>query len=89
MHHERYDGKGYPYGLKGEEIPKLARMLCVIDSFDAMTTERPYQRTKTFEEAIIELRRCAGTQFDPFYAEKFIELIETKYLPRIQKQMSG
>ncbi|MCL6585294.1 MAG: diguanylate cyclase [Anoxybacillus sp.] len=89
LHHERYDGKGYPYGLKGEEIPKLARMLCVIDSFDAMTTERPYQRTKTFAEAIVELRRCAGTQFDPFYAEKFIELIETKYLPRIKKQMSG
>ncbi|MBB4072378.1 diguanylate cyclase (GGDEF)-like protein/putative nucleotidyltransferase with HDIG domain [Anoxybacillus voinovskiensis] len=89
LHHERYDGKGYPYGLKGEDIPKLARMLCVIDSFDAMTTERPYQRTKTFEEAIIELRRCSGTQFDPFYAEKFIELIETKYLPRIKEQMSG
>jgi diguanylate cyclase (GGDEF)-like protein/putative nucleotidyltransferase with HDIG domain len=80
LHHERYDGKGYPYGLKGEEIPKLARILCVIDSFDAMTTERPYQRTKTFEEAIEELRRCAGTQFDPVYAEQFIELIETKYL---------
>lgn len=89
LHHERYDGKGYPYGLKGEEIPKLARILCVIDSFDAMTTERPYQRTKTFEEAVVELRRCAGTQFDPVYAEKFIELIETRYLPRISEQMSS
>ncbi|MBB5325464.1 diguanylate cyclase (GGDEF)-like protein/putative nucleotidyltransferase with HDIG domain [Anoxybacillus tepidamans] len=89
LHHERYDGKGYPYGLKGEEIPKLARVLCVIDSFDAMTTERPYQRTKTFEEAVVELRRCAGTQFDPVYAEKFIELIESRYLPRIKEQMFG
>ncbi|MDZ7543138.1 HD domain-containing protein, partial [Clostridium perfringens] len=47
LHHERMDGKGYPHGLKGEEIPKIVRMLSVIDSFDAMTTERPYQTTKT------------------------------------------
>jgi diguanylate cyclase (GGDEF)-like protein/putative nucleotidyltransferase with HDIG domain len=86
LHHERYDGKGYPYGLKGEEIPKLARILCVIDSFDAMTTERPYQRTKTFEEAIAEIERCAGTQFDPLYAKMFTEFIQTNYLPRLQEQ---
>jgi diguanylate cyclase (GGDEF)-like protein/putative nucleotidyltransferase with HDIG domain len=86
LHHERYDGKGYPYGLKGEEIPKLARILCVIDSFDAMTTERPYQRTKTFEEAIAEIERCAGTQFDPLYAKMFTEFIQTNYLPRLQVQ---
>ncbi|WJH37400.1 HD domain-containing protein [Paenibacillus sp. CC-CFT747] len=61
LHHERVDGKGYPYGLKGEEIPKLARILCVIDSFDAMTTERPYQQTKTFDEAIRELQVCSGS----------------------------
>jgi diguanylate cyclase (GGDEF)-like protein/putative nucleotidyltransferase with HDIG domain len=79
LHHERYDGKGYPYGLKGEEIPKLARILCIIDSFDAMTTERPYQRTKTFAEAIEELRQCAGQQFDPTYVEPFIDFIETNY----------
>ncbi|MFC0560994.1 bifunctional diguanylate cyclase/phosphohydrolase [Halalkalibacter alkalisediminis] len=76
LHHERYDGKGYPHGLKGEEIPKLARILCIIDSFDAMTTERPYQATKTFEEAIEELRRCAGHQFDAKYVPAFIEMIE-------------
>jgi diguanylate cyclase (GGDEF)-like protein/putative nucleotidyltransferase with HDIG domain len=86
LHHERYDGKGYPYGLKGEEIPKLARILCVIDSFDAMTTERPYQRTKTFEEAVSEIIRCAGTQFDPFYAKLFTEFIQEKYLSHIQEQ---
>ncbi|MGG6431817.1 bifunctional diguanylate cyclase/phosphohydrolase [Anoxybacillus sp. D401a] len=83
LHHERYDGRGYPYGLKGEEIPKLARILCIIDSFDAMTTDRPYQRTKTFSEAIIELRRCSGTQFDPQYVEPFIQMIEEYYPEKI------
>ncbi|WP_374719247.1 bifunctional diguanylate cyclase/phosphohydrolase [Parageobacillus toebii] len=87
LHHERYDGKGYPYGLKGEEIPKLARILCIIDSFDAMTTERPYQRTKTFEEAVSEIMRCAGTQFDPFYAKLFTKFIQEKYLSRVHEQL--
>lgn len=76
LHHERYDGNGYPYGLKGKSIPKLARILCVIDSFDAMTTERPYQKTKTFQEAIVELRNCSGKQFDPQFIEPFIDMIE-------------
>jgi diguanylate cyclase (GGDEF)-like protein len=76
LHHERYDGRGYPYGLKGKSIPKLARILCLIDSFDAMTTERPYQKTKTFKEAIVELRECAGKQFDPQYVEPFISMIK-------------
>ncbi|MBU5355046.1 diguanylate cyclase [Paenibacillus barcinonensis] len=78
LHHERYDGQGYPYGLKGQEIPKLCRMLTVIDSFDAMTTERPYQETKNIEEAIEELRACSGTQFDPELAELFIGYIEKR-----------
>jgi diguanylate cyclase (GGDEF)-like protein len=76
LHHERFDGKGYPYGLKGKTIPKLSRILSVVDSFDAMTTERPYQKTKTFAEAIVELRACSGKQFDPQYVEPFIEMIE-------------
>ncbi|MEH7112250.1 diguanylate cyclase [Neobacillus niacini] len=75
LHHERFDGNGYPYGLKGKSIPKLARILCVIDSFDAMTTERPYQKTKTFKEAIVELRDCSGKQFDPQFVEPFIAMI--------------
>lgn len=75
LHHERFDGKGYPHGLKGKEIPKLCRMLTVLDSFDAMTTERPYQKTKTLQEGIIELRACAGTQFDPELVEIFIAYI--------------
>ncbi|WP_462410801.1 bifunctional diguanylate cyclase/phosphohydrolase [Neobacillus sp. Marseille-QA0830] len=76
LHHERYDGNGYPYGLKEKSIPKLARILCVIDSFDAMTTERPYQRTKTFQEAFVELRQCSGKQFDPQFIEPFIKMIK-------------
>lgn len=80
LHHERFDGKGYPHGLSGEEIPKLARILCIIDSFDAMTTERPYQKTKSFAEAIKELRACTGTQFDPTYVGTFIHYIEDNYL---------
>ncbi|MGR6541548.1 bifunctional diguanylate cyclase/phosphohydrolase [Paenibacillus tundrae] len=78
LHHERYDGQGYPYGLKGKEIPRLCRMLTVIDSFDAMTTERPYQKTKNLLEAINELRRCSGSQFDPELTEIFIGYIEKR-----------
>lgn len=80
LHHERYDGKGYPYGLKETNIPKLARILCIIDSFDAMTTERPYQKTKTFAEGIRELRACSGYQFDPAYVEPFIQMIEENHM---------
>ncbi|WP_251563967.1 bifunctional diguanylate cyclase/phosphohydrolase [Paenibacillus pasadenensis] len=78
LHHERYDGGGYPHNLKGPEIPKLARILCIIDSFDAMTTERPYQRTKSFTEALDEMRRCTGTQFDPELVAPFIRYIEQR-----------
>jgi diguanylate cyclase (GGDEF)-like protein len=76
LHHERFDGRGYPYGLAGKSIPKLARILCIIDSFDAMTTERPYQKTKTIIEGIAELRACSGKQFDPQFIEPFIDMIE-------------
>ncbi|HAN20933.1 MAG: hypothetical protein A2Y15_02950 [Clostridiales bacterium GWF2_36_10] len=74
-HHERYDGKGYPSGIKGEEINPLARVLTIADSFDAMTSSRPYQRTKTYEEAFAEIRNCKETHFDPEKAENFIEAI--------------
>lgn len=76
LHHERFDGTGYPHGYRGPEIPMLCRMLTVIDSFDAMTSERPYQATKSFQEAIQELRLCSGTQFDPELVELFIRYIE-------------
>lgn len=74
-HHERYDGKGYPDKLKGEEIPYLARVLTIVDSFDAMTSNRPYNNRKTYEEGIEEIKKCIGTQFDPNIAEAFIEVV--------------
>ncbi|AJA48874.1 diguanylate cyclase (GGDEF) domain-containing protein [Clostridium pasteurianum DSM 525 = ATCC 6013] len=75
-HHERYDGKGYPDNLKGENIPYLARILTVVDSFDAMTSNRPYSKIKSHSEAIEELKKCRGSQFDPDIADAFIEVIE-------------
>ncbi|MBP0459964.1 HD-GYP domain-containing protein, partial [Streptomyces montanisoli] len=64
-HHERMDGSGYPYGLAGDEIPEFARVVAVADAFDAMTSTRSYRRARPVETALAELRRCAGTQFDP------------------------
>lgn len=75
-HHERYDGSGYPGKLKGENIPYLARVLNVVDSFDAMTSDRPYNKSKTHETAIEELNKCSGTQFDPEIVKVFIEVIK-------------
>lgn len=75
-HHERWDGKGYPEGLEGEEIPQLARMLCIVDAFDAMTDDRPYRKAFSQEEAIKEITVCAGKQFDPILAEQFIAMIQ-------------
>jgi len=74
-HHERYDGTGYPAGLKGDNIPLDARILAVADAFDAMTSERPYRRGKSAkEQALNELKRCVGTQFDPAIVEAFVSL---------------
>jgi putative nucleotidyltransferase with HDIG domain len=64
-HHERWDGAGYPTGRRGDDIPLEARVLCIADSFDAMTSTRPYRATWTPDAALEELERCAGTQFDP------------------------
>jgi diguanylate cyclase (GGDEF)-like protein len=76
-HHERWDGAGYPSGLKGEAIPLEARILAIADAFDAMTSLRPYRAPLTYKEAIAELRRCAGTQFDPALVKKFIPIALT------------
>jgi diguanylate cyclase (GGDEF)-like protein len=73
--HERWDGGGYPDGLRGDEIPLGARVVAVCDSFDAMTTERPYKQSIPEDEATEELRRCAGTQFDPMVVEAFCRVI--------------
>lgn len=75
-HHERYDGKGYPLGLGGEEIPHGARVLAVADAFDAMTSHRSYQRNRTFREAGEEILKGAGTQFDPELAKAAVVLWE-------------
>jgi HD-GYP domain-containing protein (c-di-GMP phosphodiesterase class II) len=74
-HHERWDGHGYPRGLKGEEIPRLARILGIVEAYQAMVSARPYRRRLTPDEAIEELRAGAGTQFDPFLVERFIETL--------------
>ena len=73
-HHERYDGTGYPLGLKGDEIPLLARIINVVDSYDAMTNKRVYKGSLSAEEAKKELKKNSGTQFDPMIVEEFLEL---------------
>ena len=70
-HHEHWDGTGYPKGLKGEAIPWRARIIAVADAFDAMTAPRPYRNTVSVEDAVREILRCAGTQFDPATARVF------------------
>ncbi len=72
-HHERWDGSGYPVAIEGEAIPPEARVLAVVDSFDAMTSDRPYRRAMTEQLAVAELERCAGTQFDPEVVRVFAE----------------
>lgn len=72
-HHERWDGAGYPHGLAAEEIPIEARLLGVADAFDAMTSLRSYRPALSVEQALGELARCAGSQFDPDVAETFVE----------------
>jgi putative nucleotidyltransferase with HDIG domain len=80
-HHERWDGTGYPSGKAGEEIPLEARLLAVADAFDAMTSDRPYRRALSQAEALAEVERCAGTQFDPRIAQVFLELFTEAELP--------
>lgn len=88
-HHERYDGGGYPAGLKGENIPLDARILAVADAYDAMTSERPYRCGKmTCEQALAELTSCAGKQFDPRVVEVFVSLFEEPKLAEMRSERS-
>lgn len=75
-HHEKWDGTGYPLGIKGEEIPLECRILNIIDSYDAMTNDRPYSKARSRQEAIAEIKRCSGTQFDPSLVEIFLSVLE-------------
>jgi len=85
-HHERYDGQGYPGGLKGESIPIGARILAVVDAYSSMLSDRPYRSAMTMEAAIEELRRCEGTQFDPDIVEKLVGLLrESRTAPELQE----
>jgi len=77
-HHERYDGKGYPDGLKGDDIPLIARVVTVADAFDAMTSDRPYRNKRPVAVALEEIGRGAGTQFDPTAADAFMTIPLTR-----------
>ena len=74
-HHKRWDGKGYPKGLNGEAIPRVARIIALADSYDAMTSERSYRKALSEEEVLAEIRNNAGAQFDPEIARIFVEKV--------------
>lgn len=77
FHHERLDGHGYPYGLEGGQVGLEARILSVADSFEAMTSDRVYRRALTLSDALAELERCSGTQFDPAVVRAFLSTLRT------------
>ena len=81
-HHERLDGRGYPLGLAGEDIPEFARIIAVADAFDSMTTTRSYRGARSVDEAVVELIKCKGTQFDPHMVDAMVEaLADTEWQP--------
>ncbi len=77
-HHEKWDGSGYPHGIKGEAIPIEARIIAIADAYDAMTSKRSYQESMSMEEAVEELRRCSGTHFDPAIVQVFLNRVLKK-----------
>jgi HD-GYP domain-containing protein (c-di-GMP phosphodiesterase class II) len=76
-HHEHWDGTGYPRGLTGAQIPLISRILAVVDAYDAMTNGRPYMKAISHQEAAEEIKRCAGTHFDPELAGLFTKIVST------------
>ncbi len=87
-HHERYDGTGYPEGLKGNDIPLYARIICIADSYDAMSSSRVYRRHLNRDEVIEELKRCTGTQFDPKIVEYMIDMIMDGYVNIVKNEVA-
>ena len=87
-HHERYDGRGYPSGLKGEEIPYMARIAALADTFDAMTSKRSYRNALELNVVIDEIERCKGTQFDPKLADVFLDILKNDFdkIKKIQEK---
>ncbi len=86
-HHEKWDGTGYPDGLRGEAIPLGARILAAVDAYGAITDERPYKQARSHEDGIHELRRCVARQFDPSVVEVFCRLLERSPAPRSQAHL--
>ena len=87
-HHESFDGQGYPDCLRGEQIPLGARIMTVADAFDAMVSDRPFRKARTEEEALAELQRCRGTQFDPLVVDAFLLLRSIQSLSGEQRSDS-
>ena len=79
-HHERYDGSGYPFGLKGERIPLAARIFAVVDTMDAMVFDRPYRKALPFSACVEEIKKEAGRQLDPNVVARFLEIPESRWL---------
>jgi HD-GYP domain-containing protein (c-di-GMP phosphodiesterase class II) len=82
FHHERWDGEGYPAGIRGRSIPVEARLLAVVDAFDAMTSPRPYRQPLAVGAALVEIAECSGSQFDPVVAELFLDVWSERLLDR-------
>ena len=89
-HHEKYDGNGYPFKLKGDEIPLVARITAVADTFDAMTSKRSYRDPIPLTDVVEEFKKCSGTQFDPNIGNTFLDIINNEYdvIEKIQKKYS-
>ena len=87
-HHERFDGTGYPLGMKGLEIPIECRILSIVDTFDAMTNDRPYRKALPTERAIKEIVNCAGTQFDSQLVDVFVSLVH-QFLYKNKEKRGG
>jgi len=88
-HHEAWDGSGYPEGLKGKKIPLISRILAVADTFDAMTSDRPYRKALPRDEAIGELKRCRGTSYDPEILDVFLEILDDESSEEVEIDLDG